>query len=206
LQTCLLYLMRHGETDWNRRGVIMGHSLVPLNATGRQQAARLAEAVRNVPFAALYASDLDRAAETARILATGRALPVQLDRRLREKDAGRFTGMSFDDVLAGWPEWAAEYDREPLTTRPPEGDSFADEMDRVVAFVSEVAGRHPGQTVGLVTHGGPIRCLAAHILGISILQLHPLDLDNGSVTLVEWGVHPRLRLWNWRPELTDPGA
>jgi broad specificity phosphatase PhoE len=195
----LLYFIRHGETLRNRLGVIMGHSPAPLSDLGRQQAASLGAAIRQVPFDAVYASDLERAAETAGIVFGDRT--VHLDPRLREKHGGEFTGLRFEECQERWPELVAEYQRDPIGARPPGGESSRELEARILAFVAEMAGKHPGQRVAVVTHGGPVRSLVAHLLGIPITQLAPFAYDNCAVTVVEWGERPRLRAWNWLPDL-----
>lgn len=93
-----LILVRHGETDWNVEGRYQGHSDVPLNARGRAQAARLAEALRGSDIRAIYSSDLARARETAEALAHATRLAVQHDPRLREIDQGDWEGMLFLEI------------------------------------------------------------------------------------------------------------
>src|SRR3954453_20377115 len=94
----LLVLVRHGETADNAARILQGQGGSGLNRRGRAQAERLAERMRRSPPAAIVASDLERAAETARFVAEACGLSVELDRDLREVDVGTWTGKSYDEV------------------------------------------------------------------------------------------------------------
>ena len=110
-QATRLVLIRHGETAWNRATRIQGHTDIPLSPLGLAQAERLAEALADEPLAAIYASDLSRARQTADALARVHELPVRLDAGLRERAFGRFEGLSWDEIAQDFPEDAARWRR-----------------------------------------------------------------------------------------------
>ena len=95
-----LCLIRHGQTDWNIQGRIQGQTDIPLNETGRTQAYVLAKLLKNEEFAAIFSSDLDRAKETAAILAASFCLPVTVEPRLREVNQGEWEGQLVTDIAA----------------------------------------------------------------------------------------------------------
>src|SRR5262245_65615545 len=99
-----LLLTRHGETDWNREHRVQGHTDVPLNENGREQARALAERLVDVPLAAIYASDLARARETAEIVARRLGLGVVLDPGLREKNFGSWEGLTDVEIAERFPD------------------------------------------------------------------------------------------------------
>lgn len=202
----LLYLMRHGETDWNREGRFQGQTDVPLNDRGRDQARDLARRVAAVPLAALYTSDLSRAAETAQIVAGAfPGLPVYPDPRLREVHAGSLAGLTLAEVRVRYPAWWSAAADDTGDVRPPGGESFGDQAARVVAALDAIAARHPGQAVGVVTHGGAIRAAICHALGLPLAHRNRLVLDNCGVTVIEWGGPvPRLRAMNCTGALPLP--
>ena len=164
-----LLLVRHGETDWNRTGRWQGHSNTPLNELGRQQARELAESLGGVDV--VYSSDLDRARETAEILAERLGADVQFDPRLRERSFGAWEGLTsaeieerFGEAHRRWQagEGAGADDAEPF-------DAFG---QRVNSFLADVLRRHPDETVLVIGHGGSIRVIHALAAGLDYVRDH----------------------------------
>jgi broad specificity phosphatase PhoE len=162
--TATILLSRHAETDWNREGRWQGHADLPLNERGREQARTLAMNLDAVPLSAVYASDLRRAYQTARVVAERRGLAVTPVRELREVDVGSWTGLRHDEVKERFGE---AYMR--MRTRTGRGwdggETYAQMGRRVLQAVRRIAREHPGGTVLVVTHSGPIRAVRAHALG-----------------------------------------
>jgi probable phosphoglycerate mutase len=158
-----IHLARHGETDWNRELRWQGHSDPPLNALGREQARALAKSLAGIEIAAVYASDLRRASETAEIIAAGLELPVRLDPALRELDVGSWAGQTLDELAARYPEAVAHWRR--TGERVWEGGESHQEMAaRVLAAIASIAADNADAEVLVVSHGGPmgfLRTLAA---------------------------------------------
>ena len=98
-----LYLIRHGETEENQRGILVGSTDVPLNDTGRSQSIDLAKLARTLPVDAIFASPLQRAVETA-ILAFGKEARIVTDSSLREFHFGEWEGLHFTDISKRYPE------------------------------------------------------------------------------------------------------
>lgn len=146
-----ILLARHAETDWNREGRVQGHTDRPLNELGVEQASDLAEALKDVELDAIYASDLARARDTARVVADLRGLRVTQLPELRERDFGSWEGLTRDEVLSRFPD----------ASNGPWGDAETlDEMTaRVLAALELIATRHPEGRVLVVTHGGPLRAV-----------------------------------------------
>ncbi|HYF78481.1 MAG TPA: histidine phosphatase family protein [Symbiobacteriaceae bacterium] len=187
------YLIRHGETEWNHQRRIVGQGDPALNETGRRQAAVAAEWLAGLRLDIIYTSDLSRARETAEIVGSRQAgADIRSDRRLREKDAGTRTGWGYEEARLASPEYDAAMRRDPLHTRPEGGESVADQLARVVEALDELAVRHAGQAVGVVTHGGALRCAIMHAMKLTMEQVYQLDFDNCSLTVIEWGERPRV--------------
>ena len=150
-------LVRHGETDENAAACFQGRRDTRLNDRGRQQSRVLAAALRDEGVRALYSSPLLRAHETARIIGAAIGLEPVLDERLVEVDAGAWTGRMIADILAGE---RAEYERwraaDP-TFRLPDGESVAEQAQRIAAALADVAAGPLPAVV--VTHGGTIRAV-----------------------------------------------
>lgn len=157
-----ILLARHGETDWNRIGRWQGHADPPLNDTGRRQAAELAEQLVGDGVAAVYASDLQRASETARVVGDRLGLAVVEDAALREIDVGSWSGHTRAEVQELYPEGFARWLDGEIGH---DGETREELTDRVVGAVERIADAHPGETVVVVTHGGAIRALRRHAAG-----------------------------------------
>ncbi len=198
----LLYLIRHGETDWNAQRRWQSHLDVPLNDKGRAQASRLARLAASWGLDALYSSDLARARETARTIAEAVRGPLRVvfDPRLREHDAGLLSGYTLDEIKACFAEWWAKNALDPHNTRTPGGEAFREVRARVVEAVKEIALRHAGGRVGIVTHGGPVKGVVYEVLGLDGKDPDLFRIDNCSLTVVQWGARPRLLAVNVTPD------
>jgi probable phosphoglycerate mutase len=155
-----LWLIRHGETDWNAQGRIQGAADVPLNALGIRQAELLRARVAGVPFDAVYASDLARAHVTATTALPG--VDVRLDARLRELSYGVLEGKAWREMSAEETAIADHWHEDPYTRRVPGGESYGDLTERVDAFRTELptSGR-----VAAFSHGGTIRSALYAVVG-----------------------------------------
>lgn len=152
-----VYLARHGQTAYNLEGRFQGQRPVPLDDTGREQAAELAERAAEHEFAALWCSPLLRARETADIVARRIELEPREDARLMETDAGDWTDRSFADVQAQTPgEFARFIEGDPMFAFPG-GESFAQQGVRVAAALYDI--RRAEAPALVVCHGGVIRIL-----------------------------------------------
>ena len=157
-----LVLARHGETDWNRVGRWQGHADPPLNETGRRQAAGLADRLAGNGIVAVYSSDLARARETARAVAHRLGLGVVEDPALREIDVGSWSGLTRAHVAERFPEGYARWLEGEIGH---DGETREQLAERVVGAATTIGGRHAGETVLVVTHGGVIRALRRHAAG-----------------------------------------
>jgi probable phosphoglycerate mutase len=180
-----LLFIRHGQTTWNAEHLLPGHLPgILLNDTGRQQAARLADALALIPISAIISSPLERARDTAEIIAQGRGLTVQLETGLMDTDVGRWAGKKLDDLSKTDPDWKA-YVNDP--TVAPEGiETFPQVQERVLAAVErwrtqETIGAYPA----FVAHADVIKLLVAHYTGLDAGKAGRLFIDNASVSIVE---------------------
>jgi probable phosphoglycerate mutase len=161
-----LLLVRHGETIWNAERRMQGATDVPLSEAGRAQAVQLAARLKDEPIAAIYASDLQRASETAAILADIHDLPVQTDSRLREQSKGEWEGLTWPEIDAQYPG-AAQRWRADRSQPPSSGEGVSAVADRVRAALDAIRAAHGGEdTVLLVGHGMAMRTLICVALGI----------------------------------------
>jgi broad specificity phosphatase PhoE len=171
-----ILLARHGETDWNAERRWQGHTDRPLNDRGRIQAQALAERLDPTELETVYSSDLERARETARLVAERQGIPHRTDPALREVDVGSWAGMTKDEAREHDPEGHARW----LQGYPgwKDGESYEEMTERVLRAVREIAAEHPDHPVLVVSHGGPIRALHAAALGLDIhayRRLRPVE-------------------------------
>lgn len=151
--------VRHGETAWNRETRIQGQLDIPLNAMGRAQARRLADALADEGIDAIYASDLSRAGETAAIVAGRLGLDVRPEPGLRERAFGIFEGRTWAEIEQRWPTQSERWRRRDPDFGAEGGESLQDFYARAVEVAQRLVQAHVGQTVLLVAHGGVLDCL-----------------------------------------------
>jgi broad specificity phosphatase PhoE len=159
-----LFLVRHGETDWNAAGRWQGQTDVPLNARGREQAREVAGRLRAERVRSIASSDLLRARVTAEVVAAELGLAVDhLDPALRERRFGCFEGLTREEVASRFPEAWAGYLADPGPA-PPGGESRDELIGRLLPAIASTAARLPGPLL-VVMHGGAMRALLAEHVG-----------------------------------------
>lgn len=192
-----LFLVRHGEVDANRSFRYLGRRDDPLNATGREQAGDLARCLSDVSFDAVLSSPLLRTIETARAIAEPHGLTVECDDRLIELDFGEWEGRTRAEVTRtekGRLD-VERWENDP-TRRATGGESFDMVRQRVTELADGMARDVPGSTVVVVSHMGPIKTLLCAALGISMGSGRRIFLDPATISVVDWGDRPVVRLVN----------
>jgi 2,3-bisphosphoglycerate-dependent phosphoglycerate mutase len=189
-------IIRHGETDWNVERRIQGHADVPLNSMGEAQAAAAAAGLAGQPFAAAYSSDLDRAWRTAQTAVQPLGLIVQAESGLRERHYGVLQGLTSAEIRERLPQVHARYVARDVHYDFETGESLSDFAKRVVATVEQLARRHQGASVLLVSHGGVLDICHRHATGrplstprdfqIPNAALNWFELDAGGWRLLAW--------------------
>lgn len=150
-----IYFIRHGETDWNKEGRFQGHSDIPLNEAGTQQAEQLADYLQNHPLAAIYTSDLSRARQTGEIIAKHHGLSAQSYPEFRERHGGEWEGKYYTEIEAVYPNW-----RHARMTGGVYGlESTADVQKRMLTRLLLLLEQHQGEQIVIVAHGACLRAL-----------------------------------------------
>ena len=178
--------VRHGETAWNRDARIQGHTDIALNAHGEWQAAQLAQALREEPIAACYASDLRRAHATAMAVAQHHGLPVETHIGLRERCFGVYEGRSWVQLEADHPAETLAWRKRVPDFAPPGGESLLQLQARVVNAVSELAARHPGEQILMVAHGGVLDILYRAATHLELQAPRSWELTNTAINRLLW--------------------
>ena len=186
-----IWLVRHGESDWNVSGLVQGQAEGPvLTAAGREQAKRLAWSLRRFPIRRIVTSDLTRAVETASVIGQKLKRHCELVPALRERNFGAAQGTALSRLR---PEWSGVDGGRVVDAdaSPPGGESVRHLRDRVVDFFAQLAREEHDGDVLVVTHGGVIRVALAHCDRIPVMHM-------------PWGHVPNAGLWSLSPREIRP--
>jgi len=185
---CRIYLVRHGETIWNKDARFQGRADIPLSPQGMEQARALGHRLKEHRFGAFFSSSLSRARLTAELVAEpqGRPVAVEVAKGLDELSFGDWEGLTikqikeqYSDELAAW--WA-----RPLDTRIPGGETLAELAERSTAALKAIVDQHPDEHVVVVAHGGTIKSVVGTVLGLDLNQYWRLRQDNASLTIIDF--------------------
>lgn len=185
--TLRLFLVRHGETAWNREDRVQGFRDVELNALGRRQAEAIASSFRDEDVQAVYSSPLRRALETARLIAEAHGLRVVTDDRLKELNQGVLEGLTYEMMRAKYGDLLKEWREKPATLKMPEGESMEELQARCWDLVQKLPQEHPNGTVVVVSHGFAIRSVLCKVIGLDLNNFRRLRQSVGARNLVEFG-------------------
>jgi broad specificity phosphatase PhoE len=177
-----LYLIRHGETDWNVQERFQGHTDIPLNDTGRSQARQLIAVCRHHKIEAILSSDLKRALETAQIIASQLDIKIFQDSGLREANLGKAQGLTYAEIEKQFGKNLIERWRSPHLTDAdisyPSGESGTTIMQRSFTALRKFLTTYPYSKVAVTTHGGVIRRIMQKLLPAGS---PPVPIPNGVV-------------------------
>jgi probable phosphoglycerate mutase len=182
-----LLLIRHGETDWNRELRFQGQVDVPLNATGHEQARRLAQRLAGERVDQLYVSDLLRTQQTAQPVSSQLQVAGSLDAALREQNFGIVDGMRVDDIKTqhplAWDQWT-RFDAD--WSFGGGAESTRQFHARVMGAVQRLVAAHPGQTLLVVTHGGVLDMIYRTVRGLDLHGPRQSDIPNAGLSRVRF--------------------
>jgi broad specificity phosphatase PhoE len=195
-------LMRHGETAWNRQGRVMGRSSVELDEGGRAQVEASVPFARLLKLDLIVTSPLDRARQSAEIVAAGvGGIHVAQDSQLEEVRYGRWEGMTFDQLEKD--KDYIEYREAPLRIATPGGETISEVQDRAVAAIGRAIAGHPGKRILFVSHGDIIRTALAHFLKVELEHFRRIRVDNAAFSAIQIsGDFAEVKFVNLLP---DPG-
>jgi broad specificity phosphatase PhoE len=176
-----ILLARHGESDWNRSQRWQGFADRPLTELGRRQAAELAARLEETELDTIYSSDLQRARETAEVVARSKGLEVHATPDLREVDVGSWSGLTRAEAEAQFPEGYIRWLRGGEGWE--DGETYEQMSERVVAAVQRIAALHDDGRVLVVAHGGSIRAVHAAALGLDVHSYRRIQRVEPNATL-----------------------
>ena len=180
-----LYIVRHGETEWNKIGRYQGITNVPLNENCIAQAKACGNALKDIHFDRILSSDLSRALVTAETIRGNRQLEIKTDERLREINFGDWEKLLFTEIEERWPGLINQMYRRPDIVKVPNGESFQEVQDRAWSAVSDFLNENnEDETILITCHGGTIRTILCKLLDISISHCWNFSQGNTAINRV----------------------
>lgn len=182
-----LFLVRHGETEWNKNLRYQGHRDIPLSEEGRAQAHKIAHRLAGEKFDAAYASDLSRALETARQIASYHSgLDIKIMPELKETNFGQWEGLTYPEIDKQFHEVMSGWRSNPRDTKIPGGESLGEVADRCWDGLTRIIEENPDRNVLVVAHGGIIRIAVASVLGMDLNDYWKIKQDNVALNIIEY--------------------
>ena len=197
-----IFLLRHGETRWNRESRCQGSSDIELNAAGQRQAGKVAARLSHRRIDAIYSSDLQRARQTAEIVGGPHDVAVRVEPDLRELDHGQMEGLTFVQVRERFPELIELWRSQPVAVVLPGGERLIDVDQRVWLALNRIVEQHDeGDTIVVVSHSFPILSVLCRISGTSLNRYRMFHLEPCDFSHVSFS---QSKGWEIREVVTDP--
>jgi len=181
-----IYLVRHGQTAWNKEEIFRGRTDVPLDGTGVKQAELAGEYFRGMEIDAIYSSPLSRAWQTAQKIAKNHSLEVQVLEGIIDMSFGDWEGNARQEIQKMDPETYRMWIEEPHRVRPSGGESLEEVRIRSMTALEEVIQSHPGKTLILVSHRVINKVLICAILGIDQSHFWQITQDTTAINLIQY--------------------
>lgn len=185
---CTLFLVRHGETDWNVKGLLQGQTDIPLNKTGLKQAKYLVKKFKNITFDMAFSSDLLRAKRTAEIIALEKKIALKTTSILRERKFGKYEGTKWkqEGFRKLFDKFFSLNAKERFNKRPYQGYENNEElMARLIPFIREISVAYTGKNILIVSHGGIIRAFLNHLGFNNGKELPPGSIENTAYIIIQ---------------------
>lgn len=192
-----VYMIRHGETDWNKAHRLQGWSDIPLNERGRAQAACAAKMMASVPLDVIYTSPLKRAVETAEIIRGKRAVPVISEKGFIEINLGRWDGHSPDEMDELYPGQYDIWRSTPGDVHIDGGESFAAVQERAWKSFLSMTEKNKGKHILLVSHMGCLSTILFKIAGYGLNDLWKHPIGNCALCRVDIGEEGTMHIGEW---------
>jgi len=181
-----IYLIRHGETEWNKTERFRGLSDISLNTKGKKQAESVGRALSQSAFEVIYTSPMRRSVETAQLIAGSRkGIKVVEVQALKDLDCGQWEGMSLEEVASKHPELYNLWETQPHKVRIPGGESLAMVKTRAMDAIREMVELHEGSLV-VVTHRVVTKIILMATLGIPLAHFWQLQQDNACINRIRF--------------------
>lgn len=184
-----IIFVRHGQTEWNVLGRYQGQTDIALSPLGIEQAEKLAAHFPVDKVEAVYSSDLVRAMMTACCVADRFGLTVEARPELRELNFGDWEGLTYDEIVAKWPDALNNFFQHPDVLEIPHGESFPKLRERALDAVEKIVACHPEQTVAVFAHGAILRTILTAALHMDLKYVWTIRQFNTAVNIVTYTEH-----------------
>jgi probable phosphoglycerate mutase len=181
-----LYLVRHGETEWNKARKIQGGIDTELSAYGVVQAHALAERLANEEIDVIYSSHLQRAMKTAEIIASYKKCNILESDACHEIRLGPWEGLTMDEIQEKYSDHLRIYKEDPSNFHLPGAETFLELAERTYNSILGIVSKHSDRNILLVSHGTAIKAAIIRILGIDINHYTKFKIDNASVSIIDF--------------------
>jgi len=181
-----IYLVRHGQTAWNKEEIFRGRTDIPLDETGLKQAELAGEFFKNMKIEGVYSSPLSRALQTAQKIAQFHRMEIHPLSGLVDMSFGNWEGHAHQEIQKIDPETYRQWREEPHLAKLPGGESLDDVRKRAIASLEEVIERHTGETLVLVSHRVVNKVLICGILGIDNSHFWQITQDTAAINLIQY--------------------
>lgn len=181
-----VYLIRHGETEWNAKGKYLGLTDIPLNNNGERQAKALSSFLSKERIDAVYSSALTRTIQTARIIAEPHELEVSKISELNEVDFGEWDGLTYFEIKERYSNLADDWLNKTSEVQITGGETWSHFKKRVVSGLRKILNENENKNILIVSHGGPIKAIISEVLGLSLTSFWKIRQDRGAINIVEF--------------------
>ena len=183
--TNTIYIVRHGQTEWNLLGKTQGHGNSDLTPKGIEQAELLADSMTKYPIDYIYSSDLGRAYQTAEIIWNKLSIEVEKTEALREMNFGTWEGRIIKDIIEEDPELYKMWRNEPHLAKIPQGETLSQIKERTDAFIKEINEKYDGKHIVLVTHSLCARIMLLSFLDSDVKNIYRINQANTALNIIE---------------------
>lgn len=183
--TNTIYIVRHGQTEWNLLGKTQGHGNSDLTPKGIEQAELLADSMTKYPIDYIYSSDLGRAYQTAEIIGNKLSIEVEKTEALREMNFGTWEGRIIKDIIEEDPELYKMWRNEPHIAKIPQGETLSQIKERTDAFIKEINEKYDGKHIVLVTHSLCARIMLLSFLDSDVKNIYRINQANTALNIIE---------------------
>jgi len=182
----MIIFLRHGQAENNTKRILAGRTEgVPLTKIGIEQAEQIGKYLKPIDISAIYSSPIERANNTAKIVAESNSIDYKLDERLTELDMGKFTRMPYDEIFAKHGNvFLKFYSNDPIISKY-NVETFPHVQKRVMDMLDYTIKKHDQENVLLVTHMDPIKSVIAKVMDLKPLSLFELIIANCSLTIIK---------------------
>lgn len=181
----IIYLIRHGQTEWNENFRYQGSKDEELNPKGLEQASNVAETLKNCDISKIYSSPLKRALKTSEPLAKNLNINVDIINEFKEINLGKWEGKTWDEIKIEYKEFLETWSKDIAAIAPPEGESYLELKERVFNALYSLL-PHNNSNIVMVSHGAVIKVILCTILQMPLQNRAALDIPNGSISVIEY--------------------